>query len=51
MARYELSSPSQVSSLSLKHKNDYNQLLHDFEELRSEANRIVVLSNQLWQGL
>jgi len=34
MAGYESSSSSQVSSLE---KNDYNQLLHDFEELHNEA--------------
>ena len=37
MASYESSSSSQVSSLYL---NDYNQLLHDFEELHNEANKI-----------
>jgi len=33
--------------LSSKDKNDYYQLLHDFEELHSEANKIVVMNNQL----
>jgi len=42
MAGYESSSSSQVSSLD---KNDYNQLLHDFEELHNEANKISVLNN------
>jgi len=45
MARCESSSSSQVSSLSSKDKNDYNQLLHDFEKLHSEANKIVALNN------
>jgi len=36
-----------VSPLSSKDKNDYYQLLHDIEELRSEANKIVVMNNQL----
>jgi len=31
MAEYESSSSSQVSFLSSKDKNDYYQLLHDFE--------------------
>jgi len=35
-AGYESSSSSQVSFLD---KNDYNQLLYDFEELHNEANR------------
>jgi len=47
MAGYESSSSSQVSSLSSKDKNDYYQLLHDFEELHSEANKIVVMNNRL----
>ena len=47
MAGYESSSSSQVSSLSSKDKNDYYQLLHDFEELHSEANKIAVMNNQL----
>jgi len=47
MAGYESSSSSQVSSLSSKDKNDYYQLLHDFEELHSEANKITVMNNQL----
>jgi len=46
-AEYESSSSSQVSSLSSKDKNDYYQLLHDFEELHSEANKIVVMNNWL----
>jgi len=33
--------------LSSKDKNDYYQLLHDFEELNSEANKIVVMNNRL----
>ena len=33
--------------MSSKDKNDYYQLLHDFEELHSEANKIVVMNNQL----
>jgi len=41
------SSSSQVSSLSSKDKNDYYQLLHDFEELYSEANKIAVINNRL----
>jgi len=44
MASYESSSSSQVSSL---YKNDYNQLLHDFEELHYEANKISALNNRL----
>jgi len=44
MADYESSSSSQVSSLD---KNDYNQLLHDFEELYNEANKISALNNRL----
>jgi len=32
--------------LSSKDKNDYYQLLHDFEELHSEANKIVVMTNR-----
>jgi len=47
MAEYESSSSSQVSSLSSKDMNDYYQLLHDFEELHSEANKIVVMNNWL----
>jgi len=47
MAGYESSSSSQVSSLSSKDKNDYYQLLHDFEELHSETNKIVVMNNRL----
>jgi len=47
MAGYESSLSSQVSSLSSKDKNDYCQLLHDFEELHSEANKIVVMNNRL----
>jgi len=47
MAGYESSSSSQLCSLSSKDKNDYNQLLHDFEELHSEANIIVVINNRL----
>jgi len=47
MVGYESSSSSQVSSLSSKDKNDYNQLLHDFEELHSEANKIVFINNRL----
>jgi len=47
MAGYESSSSSQVSFLSSKDKNDYYQLLHDFEELHSEANRITVMNNRL----
>jgi len=50
MAGYESSSSSQVSSLSSKDKNDYYQLLHDFEELHSKVNKIVVMNNRL-QGL
>jgi len=30
-----------------KIKNDYYQLLHDFEELHNEANKILVMNNQL----
>jgi len=41
MAGYESSSSSQVSSLSSKDKNDYYQLLHDFEELHSEAKKML----------
>ena len=44
MAGYESSSSSQVSSLN---KNDYNQLLHDFEVLHNEANKIFSLNNRL----
>jgi len=44
MAGYESFSSSQVSSLD---KNDYNQLLHYFEELHNEANKISVLNNRL----
>ena len=47
MAGYESSSSSQVSSLSSKDKNDYYQLLHDFEELHSEANKFAVMNNRL----
>ena len=47
MVGYESSSSSQVSSLSSKDKNDYYQLLHDFEELHNEANKIVVMNNRL----
>jgi len=47
MARYESSSSSQVSSLSTKDKNDYYQLLHDFEEDHSKQNKIVVMNNRL----
>jgi len=47
MDGYESSSSSQVSSLSSKDKNDYYQLLHDFEELHSEANKIDVMNNHL----
>ena len=47
MVRYESPSSSQVSSLSSKDKNDYYQLLHDFEELHNEANKIVVMNNRL----
>ena len=47
MAIYESSSSSQVSSLSSKDKNDYYQLLHDFEELYGEANKIAVMNNRL----
>jgi len=47
MAGYESSSPSQVSSLSSKDKNDYYQLLHDFEELHSEAKKFVIMNNRL----
>jgi len=43
-ASYEPSSSSQVSSLE---QNDCNQLLHDFEELHNEANKIFVLNNRL----
>ena len=42
MAGYESSSSSQVSSLD---KNDYNQLLHDFEELHNEEKKIFALNN------
>jgi len=31
----------------MKDKNDYYQLLHDFEELHCEANKIVVMKNWL----
>ena len=44
MAGYESSFSSQVSSLD---KNDYNQLLDDFEELHNEANKISALNNLL----
>ena len=44
MAGCESSSSSQVSSLD---NNDYNQLLHDFEELHNEANKIFALNNRL----
>ena len=44
MAGYESSSSTQVSSLDI---NDYNQLLHDFEELHNEANKISALNNRL----
>jgi len=47
MAEYESSSSSQVSSLSSKDKTDYYQFLHDFEELHSEENKIVVMKNRL----
>jgi len=47
MAEYESSSSSQVSSLSSKDKNNYYQLLHDFEELHSEANKNAAMNNQL----
>jgi len=47
MARYESSSSSQISSLSSKDKNDYYQLLHDFEELHSLTNKIAVMNNRL----
>ena len=33
--------------MSSKDKNDYYQLLYDFEELHSEANKIVVMNNRL----
>jgi len=33
--------------LSSKDKNDYYQLLHDFEELHNEAKKIVVMNNWL----
>jgi len=44
MVGYESSFLSQVSSLDI---NNYNQLLHDFEELHSEANKISALNNRL----
>jgi len=44
MAGYESTSSNQVSSLD---KNDYNQLLHDFEELHNEAEKIFALNNRL----
>jgi len=47
MAGYESSLSSQVSSLISKDKNDYYQLLHDFEELHNEANKISVINNRL----
>jgi len=47
MAGYGSSSSSQVSSLSSKYKNDYYQLLHDFEEFHSEANKIAVMNKGL----
>jgi len=47
MAEYESFSSGQVSSLSSKDKNNYYQLLHDFEELHSEAKKIVVMNNRL----
>ena len=47
MVGYESFSSSQVSTLSSKDKNDYYQLLHDFEELHSEVNKIVVMKNRL----
>jgi len=43
----ESPSSRQVISLSLKDKNDYNQLLHRFEELHSESNKFVVINNRL----
>jgi len=39
-----------MSSLSSKDKNKYYELLHDFEELHSEANKIVVMNNR-FKGL
>jgi len=42
MVDYESSSSSQVSFLD---KNDYNQLLHDFEEFHNEANKISALKS------
>jgi len=47
MAGYESFLSSKVSSLSSKDKNDYYQLLHDIEELYSEANKIAVMNNRL----
>jgi len=47
MAGYESSSSSQISFLPSKDNNDYYQLLHDFEELHSEANKIAVMNNWL----
>jgi len=44
MAGYESSSSSQVSSPDI---NNYNQLLHDFEELQNKANKISALNNRL----
>jgi len=44
MAKYESSSSNQVSSID---KNDYNQLLHDFEKLHCESNKIFVINNRL----
>jgi len=47
MVGCELSSSSQVSSLSSKDKHDYYKLLHGFEELHDETNKIVVINNRL----
>jgi len=44
MVESESSSSSQVSSLD---KNDYSQLLHEFEGFHNEANKINVIKNRL----
>ena len=47
MGGYKSSSSSQVSSLSLKDKNYYHQLLHAFEEMHDESNMDIVINNRL----
>lgn len=46
MARYE-SSFSHTSSISLKEKNNYTQLLYAFEELYDQTNKLVVFNYRL----